>query len=197
MTAQSKDEHPAAAFAGMLLDLKPLARSAQVAEPVLPEAAPPVVEAAPTGGGNFSVALGDLLNLTESLAAAMEAETDALRSMEMDRFNELSARKIALANSYATMLWKMQKTPAILTSLPRHEKEILRRATECMQIATQDNENAVRGAHEASQILMNAIAKAAQDRRPTATTYGANGRSGASYGATERKASAIFQDTRL
>ncbi|MEQ8345277.1 MAG: hypothetical protein RIB84_20340 [Sneathiellaceae bacterium] len=196
MTAQSNDQHPAAAFAGMLLDLKPLTRAVPAAEPA-PEAPAPAAPQAPPNRGNFSVAMGDLLSLTENLTEAMEAETDALRSMDMDRFSELSARKIGLANSYATLLWKMQKSPETLTALPRHEKDILRRATETMQIATQDNENAVRGAHEASQILMNAIAKAAQDRRPTATTYGANGRSGSSYAATERSASAIFQDTRL
>ncbi|MFC3229443.1 hypothetical protein ACFOGJ_19505 [Marinibaculum pumilum] len=196
MTAHTKDENPAAAFAGMLLDLKPMTRAARSAEPA---AAPAPAEAPPVAQqrSNFSLPVNDLLSLTEDLTQAMEAETDALRSMDMDRFGELSARKIGLANNYATLLWKMQKNPDALSGLPGREKDALRQATERMKVATQDNENAVRGAHEASQILMNAIAKAAQDRRPAATTYGANGRTSAAYGADKRQGSAIFQDTRL
>lgn len=216
MTAQTMEptaeEKPAAAFAGLSLDLKPLmaairpsaAAPAAAAPAPAPDAA--AEEAAPAEAApeppraRYSLRVRELLDLTDSLTEALEAETDALRSMQMDRFAELSARKVSLANGYATQLWQMRKSPDALSGLPAEEREALREATERMRAASRDNESAVRGAHEASRILMNAIARAAETCRPSATTYGANGRaaSGAGYGrAVPAGASAIFQDTRL
>lgn len=200
MTAQTRDDNPAAAFAGISLDLKPLTAAAPAAVQ-MPAAAPAAAAAAPrVQQAQRDLRLGELLSLTESLTEAMEAETDALRSMDMARFGELSERKVGLANHYATLLWHMRKSPDSLRRLDPQDRAVLRAATERMQTAGHDNEVAVRGAHQASQILMNAIAKAAQASRPSATTYGANGRAGAGagYGQTAGpRGSAIFQDTRL
>lgn len=192
MTALTSDDTTAAPFAGLSLDMSALTGAA-VEAPAATEV-PPAPAAIVVGG---AIAISELLSLTESLTEAMEAETDALRSMDMARFSEVSQRKIGLANNYANVMWQLHKSPDALRRLPQQLRDTLRAATERMQVATRDNESAVRGAHEASRLLMNAIAKAAQSRRPTATTYGANGRAGAAASATGRQSSAIFQDTRL
>jgi len=195
MTEPTRDDRPAAAFAGLKLDLQPLTRQPAQAAPPPPAAIPAMAD---TGGaGTGPVAASELLSLTESLTTALQDETNALRRMDMPRFQELSERKVGLANHYATLMWQMRKSPDALQRLPAPERESLRTATEAMRHASHDNETAVRGAHEASQILMNAIAKAAQSRRPNAGTYGANGRAGTSATAASGQASAIFQDTLL
>lgn len=194
MTDRKTQEHPAAAFAGIKLDMSPLTDPAGTASGG--RAAPKPLAAMPVAGGG-QIAVGELISLTESLTDALREETDALRHMDMTRFQELSERKVGLANSYATLMWRLRKAPDSLTALSAPDRDSLRLATERMRHASHDNETAVRGAHEASQILMNAVARAAQSRRPNAGTYGANGRAGYSPSAAGHQASAIFQDTVL
>lgn len=197
MTDHKTDERPAAAFAGIGLDLKPLMGVAGDPSGEPPAPAAPHLPRAMPGAGGGPIAVGELISLTESLADVMRKETEALRRMDMTRFQELSERKVGLANSYATLMWRMRRSPDVLRALPAPDRDSLRLATERMRHASHDNETAVRGAQEASQILMNAIARAAQSRRPNAGTYGANGRAGYSPSAAGHQSSAIFQDTVL
>lgn len=119
---------------------------------------------------------GSALQLAQALervAAAMEAETEALRRTDRDELRACAERKMAAIEQLETLLGQ---SPAPSGGIPSEKRARVQAAARRVEAAGARNARALRAALEATRRVVECIGEAASAASMTGT-YGPDGRS--------------------
>lgn len=116
----------------------------------------------------------ELIDAMTELAAVLLRESELLRRMRVSETAALKPEKERLVERYATLSLALRRDPQVVKRLPAARRATLAAAAKRFAEITQANQNAVKGAHDANEILFRTVAQVLGASDPT--PYGRAGR---------------------
>ncbi len=122
------------------------------------------------------VLVNNTIQAMTALADTMDAETEAMRDMDMDGMKRLAAAKAELFTAYQGRVEAMGDTRGVLTQLAEDDARALRQARDRLMRATELNMRTSQAAQSVTNRVVKAIARAAKGTQDQITTYSKSGK---------------------
>ncbi len=119
--------------------------------------------------------IGELIGLTDRLAAVMVSEVELLRAMRAGEIGALQEEKARLAAAYASALETVRKTPALIEGCGADRRAALEEATARMSARVDENLCAVKAAQIVNELLIRTLGAAVAEMQTPAGAYTASG----------------------
>ena len=124
---------------------------------------------------NPTARANELIDVTESLTAVIERESDLLKELRVKEIGALQQEKSSLSGLYELRIREAMQQPEIFKAVDPHTRLRLRVASEAFERSARRNANALRAAMEMNTRMVNTIAKLATRQQVQPSGYSPNG----------------------
>jgi hypothetical protein len=120
--------------------------------------------------------LFELVSTMKELADAARAETSALRLLEIEKFQELSLRKLALSTLYKEQMQQLRERPHEIEALPADWRAALTDDFRRFQSTINDNMIALDATHQITKRVVGLIVDTMRSTAKEPPRYGEDAR---------------------
>jgi hypothetical protein len=124
---------------------------------------------------NPTARANELIDVTESLTAVIERESDLLKELRVKEIGALQQEKTSLSGLYEIRIREAVQEPELFKAVDPGTRSRLRIASEAFERYARRNANALRAALEMNTRMVNTIAKLATRQQVQPSGYGADG----------------------
>lgn len=129
---------------------------------------------------NIETRLFELVSTMNELAEAAREETTALRRLEMERFHQLSQRKLTLATLYKEQMQQLRERQSEIEALPQDTRLGLAGDFERFQTVINENMIALDATHQITKRVVGLIVDTMRSKAKEPPRYGEDARRSAS-----------------
>jgi uncharacterized protein YukE len=129
---------------------------------------------------NTETRLFELVSTMKELAEAAREETAALRALEIEKFRQLSIRKLALATLYKEQMQQLRERPHEIEALPVEWRGSLAKDFERFQKTINENMIALDATHQITKRVVGLIVDTMRSKAKEPPRYGEDARRAAS-----------------
>ena len=124
---------------------------------------------------NPTARANELIDVTESLTAVIERESNLLKELRIKEIGALQQEKTSLSGLYELRIREAVQQPDMFKTVDPQTRSRLQIASDAFERSARRNANALRAAMEMNTRMVNTIAKLATRQQVQPAGYSANG----------------------